>query len=608
MVSTIKNNIGNEDYQTEYANVVIVGAGVAGTSTLHHLLPYQKDIVILDAGTAPGHGFDQNIATNTVTAPNEQPPQQNNEFLDMQPRYSGTAVFIMDNHDKANPNAKMVTGNDDSPPYTDVTASTDTSLQVSQQEQKIIKMMVQIFACSIDTFISHHGVQGAQIYLQCTRLGLQFQKRIAKELLSNARNSTSPSLTDTNGTILHELGSFYLAYEDDVDDLKKEYNQFVSLGTNLFDNLGIEWYQVSIDGDSTILHNSDHTNSILLSQKNPFHAAIYFPNDAIIDSSQYSKLLVQNATSVHNNDTERIQSRVRSRMNTIVTYIERLEEVRPYPCHDTSTAGLDMIVDDSKMYSAIVTCYDTTAQRFYRIYCRHVVVAIGGLSVPPGCCVEDLYGILRPCYSYLAHVPMKQPMQCHFMKNDVKAMKGKNDDDSSRLQRSPNFFTWNFTHDWCYTDQYHIRVSGEDHYSARKDALQSKRCQSLINWTYEQYNTETGDNSDQNISFDNDLEHDSSPTIPQQSGVYTETPDCAPVVGSIASDTNNTICYVVGCNAWGQAILSYAATLVPSILGYRPMTLMEQDAMKVLSIQRFQHSIAVPIRRPCHKQSNSSEK
>ena len=42
------------------------------------------------------------------------------------------------------------------------------------------------------------------------------------------------------------------------------------------------------------------------------------------------------------------------------------------------------------------------------IYCRHVIVAVGGLSVPDGCCLADLHGILHPCYSYLAHVPIQK--------------------------------------------------------------------------------------------------------------------------------------------------------------------------------------------------------
>ena len=41
--------------------------------------------------------------------------------------------------------------------------------------------------------------------------------------------------------------------------------------------------------------------------------------------------------------------------------------------------------------------------------------------------------------------------------------------------------------------------------------------------------------------------------------------DYAPIVGTARRGSG--VCYVVGCNAWGQAAMSYAASLVPGILG-----------------------------------------
>ena len=582
------NDDDDDDYVDEYCDIVIVGAGVAGTSTLHHLLPYHKDIVILDAGSAPGQGFDETSSRNATvdcTRPNIPHHQH-----DIRPRYSGTAVFI-DHHENVNTLTSTLNENDESHPHSIESTCPSRISPGTSQEDRIIKMMVQIFACSTDTFISHHGVHGAQIYLQCTRQGLIIQKRLAKELLLDMTDGEH-----STNVILHELGSIYLAYKDDVDELRKEYNQYISLGTDLFDDNGIEWYEVTNEdevGGTSVLYNPDQSRSIVLSEQNPFHGAIYFPNDAIIDSSQYSKQLLNHAVSLNN--SKNTQSHVSSRMNTIVTHIERLSQIHPWNDSSTTDQIDETTTNSRQMYGAIVTCYDTKTQRRHRIYCRHVIVAIGGLSVPRGCCIEDLYGIIRPCYSYLAHVPMKNPMVCQLV-NKKATTEDEHASYGNRLvQRSPNFFTWNFTHDWCYTDPYHIRVSGEDHYSARKDPRQPQRCENLIRWTYEQYqrNDKNG-----NIEIE---------TIPQQSGIYTETPDCAPVVGSIASDKDNTICYIVGCNAWGQAILSHAATLVPPLLGLRPMTDTEHDAMKVLSIQRFTHSIAVPM-RPCVPSYNVSSK
>ena len=53
-------------------------------------------------------------------------------------------------------------------------------------------------------------------------------------------------------------------------------------------------------------------------------------------------------------------------------------------------------------------------------------------------------------------------------------------------------------------------------------------------------------------------------------GTYSETPDQMPIVGSLDEDSN--VFYMVGCNAWGQASLSAAATLAPALLGIRSMT------------------------------------
>jgi hypothetical protein len=42
-----------------------------------------------------------------------------------------------------------------------------------------------------------------------------------------------------------------------------------------------------------------------------------------------------------------------------------------------------------------------------------------------------------------------------------------------------------------------------------------------------------------------------------------------------------------GCNAWGQASLSYAASLVPGLLGYAELTPEQRDSLKVLTVRRF---------------------
>lgn len=112
-----------------------------------------------------------------------------------------------------------------------------------------------------------------------------------------------------------------------------------------------------------------------------------------------------------------------------------------------------------------------------------------------------------------------------------------------------------------------LRCSGEDHYSSMKPPRAIERCNSLADWSIKNYPYLTKNN------------------MIWKYGVYSETPDYAPIVGS--AHPNSRIFYILGCNAWGQASLSYAATLMPALLGYRAMTSEESEYFKVLNIRRF---------------------
>lgn len=120
----------------------------------------------------------------------------------------------------------------------------------------------------------------------------------------------------------------------------------------------------------------------------------------------------------------------------------------------------------------------------------------GGLFTDP-----TLAGILNPCYSYL--VSLKEPESTK--------------DDKNRLSypNSINFFTWGFTHDWCLTKG-HLRCSGEDHFSALKPPRDVERCASLAKWTVEKL----------------PYLKESELTCDNKYGVYSETPDSAPLIGT----------------------------------------------------------------------------
>ena len=177
---------------------------------------------------------------------------------------------------------------------------------------------------------------------------------------------------------------------------------------------------------------------------------------------------------------------------------------------------------------------------------NQAIIATGGMYMD-----KFLAGILTPRYSYLAALPHRDP-------GPMGGMQAPN---------SANFFTLGFSHDWCVTDNF-VRISGEDHYSGLKSPRAKQRCGRLAQWGWEKYPY---------LEFGADY--------PSTYGIYSETPDFMPLVGK--PDSSSRVCYMVGCNAWGQASLSAAAALAPALLGYREMSEVEQSTADLFSIRRF---------------------
>ena len=199
----------------------------------------------------------------------------------------------------------------------------------------------------------------------------------------------------------------------------------------------------------------------------------------------------------------------------------------------------------------------TTLQDGTTITSKYVVLATGGLFTE-----TNLAGILTPCYSYLTSMPIPTGSPS----------KGETKRQAFRLEypATANFFSWGFTHDWCLTKG-HLRCSGEDHFSALKAPRAIERCQSMATWTGERYPY---------------LAPSAKPgAYEARYGVYSETPDHMPLVGIPHPDSR--VCYLLGCNAWGQASLSFASSLVPSLLGLREFTPSQKDSLKILDIKRF---------------------
>jgi glycine/D-amino acid oxidase-like deaminating enzyme len=352
----------------------------------------------------------------------------------------------------------------------------------TMKEAGCVKMMVQVYAGSSADMIKHHGPQGASQYLQATRRGLELQKKIAKEIWK-----------DDYTTHMRELGSYYVGYAADREELRKEYDTLKQLGCD-----DIEWC------------DKERLKEVVGLCQTDFECGIYFPKDAIIDSSKYAKTLLQYVIN---------QSQGKTHFRPCST-VQNIQE---------DNQGVQVQLASGEIIRG-----------------NRLVVATGALFPDP-----MLSGILMPCYSYLVHLPISTQTDCEF---------------------SPNFFTWGFSHDWCFVNG-KIRVSGEDHFSAYKAPRAPERCTRLSKWTLRRYGC--------------DFEDSDVASLPQQYGLYSETPDMVPLVGPIRDGSR--ICYLLGCNAWGQTILSSCASLLPGVMGYAELDEEQRGTFDLVSIQRFEH-------------------
>jgi len=225
------------------------------------------------------------------------------------------------------------------------------------------------------------------------------------------------------------------------------------------------------------------------------------------------------------------------------TYARRLIEAA------AKTGALTLRENCARMMSAETIKDDLVEVRLADgevLHGKSVVVATGAMHID-----EHLAGILTPRYSYLAALPHRQPGAAGGMASPD----------------SPNFFTFGFSHDWCVNDNF-VRVSGEDHFSALKSPRAKERCDRLAEWAWAKYPyLQSG------IHY------------PSKYGTYSETADFMPLVGTPTDSSR--VCYMVGCNAWGQSSLSAVAAMAPALLGYREFAPEEDRAAKLFSIRRF---------------------
>lgn len=450
-----------------FFDIVVIGAGVAGVSAVYHLL---------NSSATPQGGYGRNQYSSSPTSVNVTPTTTAGVDR-LRPK-----ILIID----AGPAPGEGYGPRKSGTATLKSIDVGTATPGGDRVYSRIKMMTQIYTCDSGEFVKHHGVDGARRYMQASKVGLALQKKLAMDICNGKE-------------ILSEMGSYYVCTDSRRDELKAEYDFLCSLGEGCCNDL--------VFIENIMDHNVPGASP-------DYPCAIYFPSDAVIDSSEYTKRLLHKS--------------LMGGQGVVALYNTRVVDVDDDPdvCTITLHTG-DMVFAD------------------------HVVLATGAMDPLP-----QLNGLIVPCYSYLAHVPVST---------------------EKTVQQSANFFTWTGSSDlgvdWCF-DQGKVRVSGEDHFSAYKLPKLSERCGRMINWAQEKYGRP--------LEVVNE-------EITQQYGIYSETPDLVPLVGTRRDDSR--ICYLVGCNAAGQTILSYAASLVPNLLGYgggvKQLDESQRDALCLLSIRRF---------------------
>lgn len=474
-----------------HCDVVIIGGGVAGASAAYHLAKCTSKtlkILVLERGRI-GEGL---VSSASPAAAGDD------------------RIANMDT---------MGTTTCEMPTATDLQFAKSSGTNVLPT-LRTIKQITRLYATSSQDFIKHHGKDGARKYLTLSSLGMQYQKDLASTLLPSPQKQ------------LRCNGALYLTFDtSSIPNLEEEFHTLKELGCSNVQFLKGKDELLTIPGCPPLAV-----------------AGIFLPDDAIIDSAQYAKSLLEMAGTIGN-----------------VQVIEQCPEVISTwtSCTDDSTIA--------------ITELSTGA----RIVSQHVIVATGGLFLD-----LTLAGILQPSWSYLVGIPHpeREPLpSSNIATNTVNhsnySSKGGSFTDGTPYN-SCNFYTWGFTHDWCWSEGA-VRISGEDHFSAYKAPQSTIRCHSLTQFVQKSY-------SDIAFQF-------VEGTLPQQYGVYSETPDKCPIVGQ--TNDNSRICYLVGCNAWGQAALSYCATLIPGLLGYDTFDNTQKDLLSLVTIKRF------PFLPSVHKQS-----
>jgi hypothetical protein len=220
---------------------------------------------------------------------------------------------------------------------------------------------------------------------------------------------------------------------------------------------------------------------------------------------------------------------------------------------------------------------------------RHVIAATGGMHFN-----VHLAGMLTPQYSYLVALPHppRLPLPPAGGRNGGIVRDNDNGNNWGGMMESPdspNFFTLGFSHGWCIESDF-VRISREENFSGLEQAQSTKRCRNFAECGQRKYPY-----LDPYVPY------------PWKHGVYSKTANFLLLVGMPSLSGQEF--YMVGCNTWGQALLSAITSWAPALLGYRNFHPDKVNGTWLCSIGRFVgRDLVVSVRASCHSRTMRARK
>lgn len=279
-------------------------------------------------------------------------------------------------------------------------------------------MIISCLPISAKEWVAHHGKKGITLFKNLSLIGREEQFRLANLYMNPKKYDSASSDVNNISEDLDfvRLGSLMVCKPDEVEEL---YEDFLLCKEAGYD---VEWW------DKTKVeqfHGSDFD----------YHSAMFFPNDGVIYSSKYSKVLAEVTK----------KNGLEVRENTIVKDVS--EELK----------------DGKNIVRVLLNNGES-------LVADKVVMCTGGLYID-----KYIGGILKPVYSYLTG-----------MKSPVDYTKIENGKTFSTMKNTPNILTHKFLCDFAMCNGW-MRISGEDHYSSSLYPRTNHRGKEMENWVMKRY-------------------------------------------------------------------------------------------------------------------------